>query len=95
MASDLKELTKLYNQVIAVDLQGKRPHDDDLRAAFRTRSSSLKIVGSAHELALELILDGLWNIEIRADPIRHSEEEATLFGGFGQRRGCWYRNKYV
>jgi hypothetical protein len=42
MASDMKELTKLCNQVIAVDVQGNRPHDDDLRAAFRTRSKQLK-----------------------------------------------------
>jgi hypothetical protein len=31
-------------------------------------------VGAAHELALEFILDSLWNIEISADPIRHTEE---------------------
>ncbi|MCU1224326.1 MAG: hypothetical protein JWQ42_2419 [Edaphobacter sp.] len=42
VAADLKELTKLCNQVIAVDVQGKRPDDDDLRAAFRTRSKQLK-----------------------------------------------------
>ena len=42
LAGDLKELTKLCNHIIAVDLQGNRPHDDDLRAAFRTRSKQLK-----------------------------------------------------
>jgi hypothetical protein len=42
LASDLTELTKLCYQIIDVDVQCTRPHDDALRAAFGTRSKQLK-----------------------------------------------------
>jgi hypothetical protein len=45
LAAGLKELPKLCNQLIAVDVQGKRPHGDDLRAAFRLGPSSLRTIG--------------------------------------------------
>jgi hypothetical protein len=85
MASDLKELTKLCNQIIAVDVQGKRPHDDDLRAAFRTRSNQLKDRWriekiSVHEVDLATLLEMAINRDAPFEEIEINKSKRVVTG---------------
>jgi hypothetical protein len=41
-AQNFKEIDKLCRDVIAVDVKGTRPSEDDLREAFRQRSDQMK-----------------------------------------------------
>jgi hypothetical protein len=69
MASNLKELTKLCNQIINVDVQGNRPHEDDLRAAFRARSQQLKNYWRIQSVPVhEIDLATLLEMAINRDP---------------------------